>query len=114
MLILKSINSLDKTLEDIARTLDSIKHFNTSYNKFKDDFTNLFSKLGEQLAGALPNSNLSSIPGKPSNVEEAALILASCDKVLWLTGAGISVESNIPTFRGDNGFWTVRGILKYE
>ena len=28
-------------------------------------------------------------------------------KVLFLTGAGISAESGIPTFRGDDGYWTI-------
>ena len=27
--------------------------------------------------------------------------------VLWLTGAGISAESGIPTFRGEEGYWKV-------
>ena len=27
--------------------------------------------------------------------------------VVFLTGAGISAESNIPTFRGEEGYWTV-------
>ena len=27
--------------------------------------------------------------------------------VLWLTGAGISAESGIPTFRGEEGYWRV-------
>ena len=28
-------------------------------------------------------------------------------KIVWLTGAGISAESGIPTFRGDEGYWRV-------
>lgn len=31
----------------------------------------------------------------------------SNQKVLFLTGAGISAESGIPTFRGDDGYWTI-------
>ncbi len=27
--------------------------------------------------------------------------------ILWLTGAGISAESGVPTFRGEEGYWVV-------
>lgn len=27
--------------------------------------------------------------------------------ILYITGAGVSVESGIPTFRGEDGFWTI-------
>ena len=37
-------------------------------------------------------------------VEEAA---AKPGPVVWLTGAGISAESGIPTFRGEEGYWKV-------
>lgn len=29
------------------------------------------------------------------------------DNILYITGAGVSAESGIPTFRGSDGFWTV-------
>lgn len=35
------------------------------------------------------------------------------DLVLWLTGAGISAESGIPTFRGKEGYWRV-GSRNYQ
>lgn len=33
--------------------------------------------------------------------------------ILWLTGAGISAESGIPTFRGEEGYWRV-GSQNYQ
>lgn len=33
--------------------------------------------------------------------------LPSTESTLYITGAGVSAESGIPTFRGEDGFWTV-------
>jgi NAD-dependent deacetylase len=43
-----------------------------------------------------------------SNAEKIRLLkekLAGCDRVVVLTGAGISAESGVPTFRGQGGLW---------
>ena len=42
-------------------------------------------------------------------LERAADILAAASHVVALTGAGISKESGIPTFRGPDGLWPKRG-----
>jgi NAD-dependent deacetylase len=45
---------------------------------------------------------------KQSNEEQIHLLkqkLAECDNVVVLTGAGISAESGVPTFRGQGGLW---------
>ncbi len=45
---------------------------------------------------------------EPSNEEKIQLLkekLAGCDRVVVLTGAGISAESGVPTFRGQDGLW---------
>ncbi|MFO8056235.1 MAG: NAD-dependent deacylase [bacterium] len=53
--------------------------------------------------------------------EQAARILADTDKAIAFTGAGISAESGIPTFRDPGGLWdqfdpaevgTVQGIMR--
>jgi NAD-dependent deacetylase len=41
-----------------------------------------------------------------SPIEKAASLILNADYVVALTGAGISVESGIPPFRGPGGIWT--------
>jgi NAD-dependent deacetylase len=40
------------------------------------------------------------------SVEKAAELLSGARRGLALTGAGVSAESGIPTFRGEGGLWT--------
>jgi len=42
-----------------------------------------------------------------------ATALAGSDPIVALTGAGISAESGIPTFRGADGYWTI-GSRNYQ
>ena len=39
--------------------------------------------------------------------EDAAKLIASADGLLITAGAGMGVDSGLPDFRGDEGFWTV-------
>ena len=38
-------------------------------------------------------------------IQHAADIIAGADYLVAFTGAGISVESGVPPFRGENGLW---------
>jgi NAD-dependent deacetylase len=38
-------------------------------------------------------------------LEEARAILADSERTVILTGAGVSAESGVPTFRGEDGLW---------
>jgi NAD-dependent deacetylase len=46
------------------------------------------------------------------SVERAAELLASAKRGVALTGAGVSAESGIPTFRGEGGLWTKYDAVK--
>jgi NAD-dependent deacetylase len=46
-------------------------------------------------------------------IEELAALARSEGRLVVLTGAGISAESGIPTFRGPEGYWTV-GSKEYR
>jgi len=40
-------------------------------------------------------------------IEKAAEIIRNAKHITAFTGAGISVESGIPPFRGENGLWSI-------
>jgi len=44
-----------------------------------------------------------------SDIDTTTDEIAKMNHIVVLTGAGISVASKIPTFRGEGGFWTLRG-----
>jgi len=46
-------------------------------------------------------------------IKNAAKDLATCKQAVALTGAGISVESNIPPFRGKGGIWEKFDPMEY-
>ncbi len=49
----------------------------------------------------------------PDRIKQAAEIIMKNRPVIALTGAGISVESGIPDFRGNNGLWSRYEPSKY-
>ena len=44
----------------------------------------------------------------PNVVDDVAKRLASCDRVLFITGAGLSADSGLPTYRGIGGLYDDR------
>ena len=43
-------------------------------------------------------------------LDRAARWLSNCQRVAVLTGAGVSAESGVPTFRDANGLWEGHAI----
>lgn len=44
-------------------------------------------------------------PQPSTSISELSELFQNCKFVVVLTGAGISAESGIPTFRGDGAYW---------
>ncbi|MDQ1337792.1 MAG: hypothetical protein QG617_759 [Campylobacterota bacterium] len=45
-------------------------------------------------------------------IVKAREIIEKCDAVLILAGAGMGIESGLPDFRGNEGFWKAYSIAK--
>lgn len=45
------------------------------------------------------------------NLENAAKLISNADSILICAGAGMSVDSGIPSFRGKDGFWNIYPAL---
>lgn len=71
----------------------------------------MFGDTIDQAVLAIEKSTLVTVaePGfEPHRVDaqKVGSMLKDKKKIIFLTGAGISAASGIPTFRGDNGFWS--------
>ena len=73
-------------------------------------FKNLGKLFAEKMQFALSggvkgNENYEKQP-QHADPKEAAKHLVGKKNIMIITGAGLSAASGIPTFRGDNGFWS--------
>merc|ERR1719159_2211357 len=107
--------------ERYSRILDETKsakkgsdELDAKWKAFQAQFdmmtTLLVDNMKMQLQGYASNEQRSAelVP-----LESIAQVLRRSRKVALLTGAGVSAESGIPTFRGSDGFWTI-GSANYR
>lgn len=50
----------------------------------------------------------------PYSFSDAARLIQQADVLLICAGAGIGVDSGLPDFRGDHGFWKAYPALEQE
>eukprot|EP00930_Biecheleria_cincta_P067945 TRINITY_DN5492_c1_g1_i1.p1 TRINITY_DN5492_c1_g1~~TRINITY_DN5492_c1_g1_i1.p1 ORF type:complete len:641 (+),score=118.51 TRINITY_DN5492_c1_g1_i1:113-2035(+) len=95
-----------KQVQDCVNRKNS---FDDQWAEFQRKFDNLgklaFEKLSGMLSAGTGTSNLR--PAELISEKRVAQVLRKSRRVLVLTGAGISSESGVPTFRGSDGYWTV-------
>jgi hypothetical protein len=64
-------------------------------------FVDFFGKISDELLKAEGTHEV-------SDINSVLELVSSKKNIVFLTGAGISVESGMPTFRGDGGLWTLK------
>jgi NAD-dependent deacetylase len=114
---LQSIADLKATVECTERTLEEAANRTSSFTsdldakfaEFKGKFDSLNKLMTERMSVMLGGAACSGQqrPAEYITDGRVAQVLHRAKKVVVLTGAGISAESGIPTFRGADGFWTI-------
>lgn len=66
----------------------------------------------ESLIGLAPESPAGFDPESPAGLDRAAELIGGAEALLVCAGAGMGVDSGLPDFRGDEGFW--RAYPPYE
>jgi NAD-dependent deacetylase len=57
-----------------------------------------------------PANTSPSGPASLATITDAARLLAPCRRLLVLTGAGLSADAGVPTFRGEGGLWRSHNV----
>jgi len=88
--------------------------FDAKWEEFKKKFDDLNKQAIAKIAGVMGGTATNSLrPAEYISEARVAQVLRRARRLVVLTGAGISAESGIPTFRGSDGFWTV-GSQNYQ
>ena len=108
----ESSAKFEKTVTEAKSTCKLSSSLDEKWEEFKAKFEALNRMAVEKIMGtAGPSSDVR--PASRISIARAAQVLRRSQNLVVLTGAGISAESGIPTFRGADGFWTV-GSKHYQ
>lgn len=101
---LQTLDRVSSTLGNLKNTIQGIEETNKKYDDFKSEFARVMnaiaSKIGETMVPAWKDEQ--PLLGKPveGTVEQVCEVMKTKKNIVFLTGAGISVASGIPTYRG--------------
>merc|ERR550537_1494076 len=104
----------DETVPKFASAYEEICF---KWDALKTAFDDMNKKMIENIAAALVEEGVVKTEGvEENNVEvsraEACKIIVGASRLVILTGAGISLASGLPTYRGKGGIWRVKGITE--
>eukprot|EP01016_Furgasonia_blochmanni_P054966 TRINITY_DN9126_c0_g1_i1.p1 TRINITY_DN9126_c0_g1~~TRINITY_DN9126_c0_g1_i1.p1 ORF type:complete len:421 (+),score=63.44 TRINITY_DN9126_c0_g1_i1:39-1301(+) len=108
----ESMKRIEETMASIKRTLEGCKETEKAFKKYDELWTQVFqvslANIGRGLGPPMHLQKPSSEDNTPKILGDAKVLLEELrdkKRIVFLTGAGISAASGIPTFRGEGGFW---------
>ena len=107
------LESTQVTLDRLQSVISGIKETEQKFKDFQDSFGKIMSESLERcLGGSSENvEEMQAKHGKPkeTSIEEVAQVLLNAESVCVLTGAGVSAESGVYTYKDSEETWDVDG-----
>lgn len=113
--------SVNSTIQENENILSASAELEQKWKEFQDSFQNMMNamveRIGESLRTDPKSANALGLCGKSDlmpiyehreiKFDEMMSLIRSAKKIVCLVGAGLSVTSGIPTYRGADGTWTM-------
>ena len=123
-LITETLTSSKKMLASTDKILSASNELEKKWKEFQESFQKMTNAMVDNIAASLgnaPDSQLNQLFGGgggggggfqtyahvPVSIPQVVDYISKATKIVVLTGAGVSVSSGIPTYRGSDGTWTM-------
>lgn len=106
------LESTQGTLDRLQIVMDGIKETEKKFKDFQDSFGRIMSQSLEKCLGLVENpEEMIEKFGRPkeSSIEEIAELLSNAESIGIITGAGVSAESGLYTYKDSLETWEIDG-----
>lgn len=107
----KLLESTQNTLDKLKVTIDGCKETEQKFKDFQEAFGNIMSASLSKVFGGEDTEEMVKAHGAPrvSTIEEVAEKISEMSRIVILTGAGVSAESGVFTYKDNEDTWDIDG-----
>ena len=105
------LESTQGTLDRLQSTIQGIKETEKKFQDFQDAFNKAMKDKLEQCLGTDDYEEMKEKYGspRPSSIEEVGQVLSQVSSVAFILGAGVSSESGVFMYKGNEETWDIEG-----